>query len=89
MTLKIPEIPGRPVRPSGGAAAGADRRRPRCPGSRRSQGRGGEAEPKEESPPYVNPLLVEAREALERNDYGDAISGIDKFLASQPGNRTA
>ncbi len=34
----------------------------------------------------MNPLLAEAREALERNDYGDAISGIDKFLAGNPGN---
>jgi len=35
----------------------------------------------------VNPLLVEAREALDRSDYGEAVSNIDKFLAGNPGNR--
>ncbi len=35
----------------------------------------------------VNPLLAEAREALDRKDYGEALSGIDKFLGSNPGNK--
>jgi tetratricopeptide (TPR) repeat protein len=35
----------------------------------------------------VNPLLAEAREALERNDYAEALSDVEKFLASSPGNR--
>jgi len=35
----------------------------------------------------VNPLLAEAREAIERSDYGDAIGTVDKYLASKPGDR--
>jgi tetratricopeptide (TPR) repeat protein len=43
--------------------------------------------PKEEFTPEVNPLLTEAREALERSDYPDAIATVDKFLAGKPGDR--
>ena len=79
-TLKIPEIPGvpfihpearRPAPPAAGAAA---------PGASTSE------TPKDE-PPEVNPLLAEAREALDRNDYAEALSDVDKFLAGSPGNR--
>src|SRR5262249_45133382 len=86
MTLKIPEIPGVPFvhpeakRPAPVAAA------PSGAASAATRPEVAKAEPKEEFTD-VNPLVVEAREALERNDYGDAISGIDRFLAANPGNQ--
>jgi tetratricopeptide (TPR) repeat protein len=82
-TLKIPEIPGVPFvhpeakRPAPAVAAPVAPAPPRV-----------EASKEETKDEYtaVNPLLAEAREALERNDYGDAITGIDRFLAGNPGN---
>jgi len=83
--LKIPEIPGVPFvhpeakRPAAVAAPAAP-----APAPPKAEA------PKDEVPKdeyaSVNPMLAEAREALERNDYGDAISGIDRFLAGNPGN---
>jgi len=35
----------------------------------------------------VNPLLADARDALDRNSYAEALSDVDKFLAGSPGNR--
>jgi tetratricopeptide (TPR) repeat protein len=88
MTLKIPEIPGVPfVQP--------ETRRPTPPAAATPPG-GGTAKsepapaPRDEAPPpEVNPLLADAREALERNDYADAVAGADKLLASNPSNRDA
>lgn len=81
-TLRIPEIPGLPfARPRPAAL-------PPAPGptgvapARPEPGR-------EEQPPEVNPLIAEAREALERNDYPDALGDLDKLLAGDPGNREA
>ena len=81
MTLKIPEIPGlpfarprpaAPVLPAPGATAVAPSR----------------PEPaREEAPPEVNPLIAEAREALDRNEYTVALGDLDKLLAGDPGNR--
>jgi tetratricopeptide (TPR) repeat protein len=86
MTLKIPEIPGVPfVQP--------ETRRPTPPAAATPPPGGGAAKtepaPKDEAPPEVNPLLADAREALERNDYADAVAGADKLLASNPSNRDA
>ncbi|HEV8437240.1 MAG TPA: LysM peptidoglycan-binding domain-containing protein [Methylomirabilota bacterium] len=77
--LRIPEIPGLPFvhpearrpPPPAGASAPAPPR----------------AETVKEEYTEVNPLLAEAREALERNDYAEALSDVEKFLASSPGNR--
>ena len=43
--------------------------------------------PRAEPPPEpeVNPLLADAREALERNDYAVALADVDRFLAGQSG----
>lgn len=92
-TLKIPEIPGVPFvhaearRPAPVVAAVPTPDVPR-PGP----APGGPAAPvtpptKEEFTSEVNPLLVEAREALERGDHQDAIATADKFLAGKPGDR--
>jgi tetratricopeptide (TPR) repeat protein len=82
-TLKIPEIPGVPfVRP--------DTRREATPVVARPEGATARAEPaREEQPPEVNPLLADAREALDRKDYVAAVSDVDKFLGGNPGNREA
>ena len=85
--LKIPEIPGvpfvrpEPVRlgaPPGGAPGGSVARPEPAPPAR--------TEPRDE-PPEVDPLLADAREALERADYAVALADVDKFLAANPGNR--
>ena len=80
-TLKIPEIPGLPfARPRAAALP------PPAPGptvvapSRPEAGR-------EEAPPEVNPLIAEAREALERSEYSVALGDLDKLLAGDPANR--
>lgn len=91
-TLKIPEIPGVPFvhpearRPAPVVAAIPTPDVPR-PGA--APGPTAPAAPptKEEFTSEVNPLLAEAREALERSDYPDAITTVDKFLAGKPGDR--
>jgi len=40
-----------------------------------------------DEPPEVNPLLADAREAMERNEYAVALADVDKFLAANPSNR--
>jgi tetratricopeptide (TPR) repeat protein len=83
MLLKIPEIPGVPfIHPDARRPAPAPPTAAPTPGAAKT-------EPPKDEPPEVNPLLVEAREALERNDYVDAISDVDKLLAGSPGNRDA
>jgi tetratricopeptide (TPR) repeat protein len=92
-TLKIPEIPGVPFvhpevrRPAPVVAAVPTPDVPR-PGPSPAPGPAptGPA-PKEEYTPEVNPLLAEAREALDRSDYPDALGTVDKYLASKPGDR--
>jgi tetratricopeptide (TPR) repeat protein len=84
MTLKIPEIPGVPfVHP--------EARRPPPPTTAALPPAPTAPKPEppaeEEQQPMVNPLLAEAREALDRKDYADALSNIDKFLGGSPGNR--
>jgi tetratricopeptide (TPR) repeat protein len=92
-TLKIPEIPGLPFlrteprreplppiaapAPAPGATPG-----PPSPGSPPSR-----PEPAREEPPEVNPLLADAREALERKEYPAALAGLDRLLASTPSDR--
>jgi len=85
-TLKIPEIPGLPfarptprreaVAPPPAAAPAPTPATPVRPDSAR-----------EEAPPEVNPLIAEAREALDRNDYAGALGDLDKLLSGDPGNR--
>jgi tetratricopeptide (TPR) repeat protein len=91
-TLKIPEIPGVPFvhpearRPAPAVAAVPTPDVPRpgpAPGPTTTPG----APHKEEYTSEVNPLLAEAREALERSDYPDALGSVDKYLAGKPGDR--
>jgi tetratricopeptide (TPR) repeat protein len=91
-TLKIPEIPGVPFvhaearRPAPVVAAVPT---PDMPRPAPTPGPVAPAAPptREEFTSEVNPLLAEAREALERNDYPDALETVDKFLAGKPGDR--
>jgi tetratricopeptide (TPR) repeat protein len=91
-TLKIPEIPGVPFvhpearRPAPVVAAIPTPDVPR-PGPTPGPVAPAAPSTKEEFTPEVNPLLTEAREALERSDYPDAIATVDKFLAGKPGDR--
>ena len=80
-TLKIPEIPGLPfARPRPAAPP------PPAPGPTVIAPSRPES-PREEAPPEVNPMIAEAREALERNDYPAALGDLDKLLAGDPSNR--
>ena len=93
-TLKIPEIPGVPFvhaearkpPPVVAAVPTPDVPRPAAPAPGPTPAPTGPA-PKEEYTPEVNPLLVEAREALERSDFPDALGTVDKYLAGKPGDR--
>jgi tetratricopeptide (TPR) repeat protein len=92
-TLKIPEIPGVPFvhpearRPPPAVAAIPTPDVPR-PGPAPAPGPAPVTPgPKEEYTSEVNPLLAEAREALERSDYADALGTVDKYLTSKPGDR--
>ena len=91
-TLKIPEIPGVPFvhpearRPAPAVAAIPTPDVPR-PGPTTGPAAPAAPPTKEEFTPEVNPLLAEAREALERSDYPDAIATVDKFLGGKPGDR--
>lgn len=94
-TLKIPEIPGVPfaraeprrdplppvagLPPSGGGITP-----PPAPGSPPSRSESVREEP---APPEVNPLLADAREALDRNEYTVALAGLDRLLSSTPSDR--
>jgi tetratricopeptide (TPR) repeat protein len=91
-TLKIPEIPGLPFlraeprreplppiaapAPAPGTAPGAAPSPP-----------SGRSEPVRDEPPEVNPLLADARDALERKEYATALTGLDRLLASTPSDR--
>jgi len=91
-TLKIPEIPGVPFvhpearRPAPAVAAIPT---PDVPRTGSAPGPSAPTAPpaREEFTPEVNPLLAEAREALERSDYPDAVATVDKFLSGKPGDR--
>jgi tetratricopeptide (TPR) repeat protein len=87
--LKIPEIPGVPF------ARAEPRRDPLPPvaavpppaGSAPAPGTPSRSETPRDEPPEVHPLLADAREALERNEYPTALAGLDRLLASTPSDR--
>ncbi len=81
-TLKIPEIPGLPFArptPRRDAIAPAPAPAPSAPGRQEPA--------REEAPPEINPLIAEAREALDRSDYVVALGDLDKLLSGDPGHR--
>jgi tetratricopeptide (TPR) repeat protein len=90
MVLKIPDVPGvtlnrpgaRPPAPRPAAPAAPGAPTPAPPATPVV------ATPREE-PPEMNPLLAEAREAADRNDYNQALSDLDQLLTSSPRNADA
>ena len=93
--LKVPEIPGvpfvradpprrDPLPPVAALPPAAGSAPPPAPGT--APGRS-EAVRDEPAPPEVNPLLADAREALERNEYPAALAGLDRLLASTPSDK--
>jgi tetratricopeptide (TPR) repeat protein len=79
--LKIPEIPGVPF-------VHVDTRRtaPTAPpAATAAVAKAPTAPPKEEFN-EINPLLAEAREALDRGNWDEALSDVERFLAGNPGN---
>ena len=85
--LKIPEVPGVTLNRPGS--------RPPAPRGAQPPAQGAPpapappaAAPKEE-PAEVNPLLAEAREAMDHQDYAQALVGVDQLLVSAPRNAEA
>ena len=70
-SLRVPEIPGVPflLTPREGAPA---------------EPRPAIAAPREDVAPQVDPLLNEAREALERRNFPEALVDVDRVLAANP-----
>jgi tetratricopeptide (TPR) repeat protein len=91
-TLKIPEIPGvpfvheRPPTPTVAAAPGPAG----APSPAPDPARPGTLEPTRpeggEERPGLNPLLVEAKEALDKGDYAQALADVDRLLVSNAQN---
>jgi tetratricopeptide (TPR) repeat protein len=79
-SLRVPEIPGVPFLlsvppPPVAAIPGAGPETPRPAPS---------VTPREESAPEVDPLLAEVKEAMESKNYAEALTGVDRLLASNP-----
>ena len=79
-TLRIPEIPGVPFYVPGRtpppAAVLAAPPPPRV-----------ERAPVQDEPPEVNPLLTDAREAIDRKDFSGALADIDRYVSANPRDR--
>jgi tetratricopeptide (TPR) repeat protein len=83
--LKIPEIPGLPFpRPQPQVAARPAPRPEAAPPPRPES-----ASPPREDTPEVNPLLLDAQEALSRNAHAEALADLDRLLASDPNHGEA
>jgi nucleoid-associated protein YgaU len=92
VVLRIPEIPGvpfvheaRPARPAAPTApAPASPEVATQPGTPAPPAAGevARAEPAREGEVYQNPLLLSAREALERGEFSVALADVDRALAS-------
>ncbi len=74
--LKIPEIPGVPFVYSEARRAV----RPRAEAERESS----RIEPSKQEPPAMNPMLAQAKDALQRRQFSVALASVDKFLAENP-----
>lgn len=77
-SLRVPEIPGLPFMLAGPAPAVAAIPGPAPEPPRPS------APPREEIAPEVDPLLAEVKEAVENKNYAEALTDVDRLLASNP-----
>jgi len=80
-SLRVPEIPGLPFQVSGpppvvavipAPGGGPEPPRPPAPPVR------------DETAPEVDPLLAEAKEALDNKQYAEALADVDRLLANNP-----
>ena len=90
--LKIPEVPGVTLNRPGARPPAPRAPLPTAPGAPTAAApppaQAASAPPREE-PAEVNPLLAEAREAADRQDYNQALSDLDQLLSSSPRNTDA
>jgi tetratricopeptide (TPR) repeat protein len=80
--LKIPEIPGVPFYVPGRKAPPTP---PPSDGTARVPPERGET--RQEEPPEVNPTLADVREAVDRKEFKEALSDLDKYLTENPRDR--
>jgi tetratricopeptide (TPR) repeat protein len=85
--LKIPEVPGVTLNRPGSRPPAPGGTKPSAPVAPLVPAPPAAA-PKEE-PAEVNPLLAEAREAMDHQDYAQALVGVDQLLVSAPRNAEA
>jgi tetratricopeptide (TPR) repeat protein len=89
--LRIPEVPGVTLNRPGARPPAPRAPLPTAPGAPTAAAPAApaaSAAPREE-PAEVNPLLAEARDAADRQDYGQALSDLDQLLVSSPRNADA
>lgn len=82
--LRIPEIPGVPFyapgrKPPPAPAAAIATPAPPAPPVTLPR-----PDVKQDEPPEVNPMLAEIREAVDRKEYGPALTDIDRYLKDNP-----
>lgn len=83
--LKIPEIPGVPfIHPEAKRPAPAP---PQAAPPAPSASEPPAPPPAPEEYQEVNPLLAEAREALDKSDWAEALSDVDRFLQGHPNHK--
>ena len=90
--LKIPEVPGVTFNRPGSrppAPRGAQPPAPAAPPAPAPPAGAPPAAAPKEEPSEVNPLLAEAREAMDHQDYAQALVDVDQLLASAPRNAEA
>ena len=83
--LKIPEVPGVTLNRPGSRLSVPRVTQPPAPVPPAAPAPPPAPAPREE-PAEVNPLLAEAREAMDRHDYAQALVDVDQLLASAPRN---
>jgi tetratricopeptide (TPR) repeat protein len=76
-SLRVPEIPGVPFMLAVPAPAVAS-----IPGA--PEGPRPSLPPHEDSAPEVDPLLAEVKEAVENKNYEEALTSVDRLMASNP-----
>ena len=89
MVLKIPDVPGVTLNRPGARPPAPRPAAPPAPGAPTSPPATPVVATPREEPPEMNPLIAEAREAADRNDYNQALSDLDQLLTSSPRNADA
>jgi len=77
MSLKIPEIPGLPLGRPEPVKPAPPRRDASIPEPAKS-------DVPEQEDPYAHPMLMEAKDAIDRHEYSAALTTLDRFLSQNP-----